>query len=223
MPSPPITLSSTAISPLLSHTQTDRHTHTDRHTDTHRQTDRQTHTHRQTDRHTHTQQTDRQTHKQTDTHTDTHRQTDTQTDRHANTHTHNSRSHFGPRSRGFLEQQRVAMKRQTSLLDAWGSPSPKAAKDDETHSSLKRRLSSKSWENFQECLEKQRAEEQAVLVQRASERERREKLTPGQTQDPSLKGRGVSTTTKMGRPSNSVYKKLGIKNHRRELGGQFFE
>ena len=111
------------------------------------------------------------------------------------------------------------MKRQTSLLDAWPSPSPKAAKADETHSSLKRLLPSRSWEEFKESVAKQRAEEADELVQRALRRNRRKNVAPGEVKDPSLNGRGVSTNCQMGRPSNSVYKKLGIKNHRRELGG----
>ena len=116
----------------------------------------------------------------------------------------------------------MAMKRQSSLFDAWQSPSPKAAKVGETtHSSLKRRLAGESWAKFQEELEKQRGKELILLAQKAARRARRENRAAGELQDPSLKGRGVrvNTNTKMGRKPNNVCAKLGIKNHRRELGG----
>ena len=86
-----------AITCLISHTHTDRLTHT--HTDWDRQTDRHTHTHilTGTDRHTHTHiltGTDRQTYTHTHTHWDrqtytyTHTYSLGQTDRQTDIHTH---------------------------------------------------------------------------------------------------------------------------------------
>ena len=112
----------------------------------------------------------------------------------------------------------MAMERQSSLFDAWQSPSPKAAKVGETtHSSLKRRLAVESWAKFQEELEEQRGEEVILLAQKTVLRACRENRAAGELQDPSLTGRGarVNTNTKMGRNPNDVYAKLRVKNHKK--------
>ena len=112
-----------------------------------------------------------------------------------------------------------AMKRQASLFDAWHQPSPKAARTC-TNERLSKRVGSEAFRKFEEQLEGERHEEALLLKKRAQRRADRERCEPGELQDPSTKGRGFSSRTTMGRPKGrAVYKRLGIKNHRRELGG----
>ena len=76
---------------ILTHTNTQKHTHKHTHTNTHTHTHTNTHTHKHTHTHKNTQkhtQTHTNTHKHTQTHTNTHKHTQTHTKHKRNTNEH---------------------------------------------------------------------------------------------------------------------------------------
>ena len=114
------------------------------------------------------------------------------------------------------------MKRQSSLSELWQGPSskvPKQSEEPEAFSSLKKKLDTKTWLEFQAELKALQDREKAAADERLRSKAQRAARKPGEVVDPSTKTQGVNFTSKMGRPKFSFYKSVGNTKHKRELGG----
>ena len=113
------------------------------------------------------------------------------------------------------------MKRQSSLSELWHETSSKVPKHSEKQafSSLKKKLDTKTWLEFQAELTAKQASEKAAADERLRRKALRESRKPGEIVDPSTKKQGVNESSNMGRKHFSFYKSIGNKKHKREFGG----
>ena len=95
------------------------------------------------------------------------------------------------------------MRRQKSLDELWRETPVKKARADtdvrEPFSSVKRKCSDSQWHVFQEEIAAKRAEEDKLIAEKRRTKALRDATKPGEMQDPSTTGRGISSTSAIGR------------------------
>ena len=100
------------------------------------------------------------------------------------------------------------MRRQKSLDELWRETPQKKARLDEREpfSSVKRKCNDTQCHEFQAEIAAKRAEEDKLIAEKRRTKALRDATKPGEMQDPSTTGRGVSHTLSMGRKPFSYYK-----------------